>query len=383
MHTFILPTKIIFGSGSLRKIAEVVQPFGKRVLLVTGKKAMRQTGILEKIEKFFSEAKLVLFDKVPPEPSIDNVDEGRAMAKEVKPDVVIGLGGGSVIDCAKAVAGLANKVGKTKDYLLEKRQILSPGLPFIAIPTTSGTGAEVTPNAVLIDRGKLIKQSLRSPYLFSKVAILDPGLTLSLSSELTAYSGMDALCQAIESYVSIGANLITDIFAIKAIELIISSIIGVYKDGKNLILRENMLYGSLLSGIALFNARMGVVHGIAHPLGVIYGLPHGLICGLVLPYSMEFNLKTVAKKYKDVANALGLDVKDLDNETASVKAIEKIKLMLKQLNFPKSLKELGVRKKDFPKIIKDSLPSGSLKANPRKVCAKDINEILTRSWEGG
>ncbi|MCM8757790.1 MAG: iron-containing alcohol dehydrogenase, partial [Candidatus Omnitrophica bacterium] len=299
MHSFFVPTKIVFGRDTLDKIKELISAFGRRVLIITGKKSMQENGILDKIKENLSGFKIIHFNKINFEPTVEDVDEARRLSFK-KVDLVIGLGGGSVLDCAKATAGLLNKKGRTLDYLLEKRKIEKEGIPFVAIPTTAGSGAEVTPNAVLIDRKRKIKMSLRSFYLFAKLAILDPTLTLTLPPKLTAYSGMDALSQAIESYVSKGANHFTDALAIEAIKIIGRSIIGVYKNGEDLSLRENMLYGSLLSGIALFNARMGVVHGLAHPLGVIYKLPHGLICGLLLPYAMEFNLKAVAEKYKEV-----------------------------------------------------------------------------------
>lgn len=382
INSFFVPTKIIFGRDILDRIKELITPYGRRVLIITGKKSMQRVGILDKIKKNLSGFRIIHFNKINFEPTVEDVDEARKISFK-KVDLVIGLGGGSVLDCAKATAGLLNKKGKTIDYLLEKRKIEKEGLPFVAIPTTAGSGSEVTPNAVLIDNKRKIKMSLRSSYLFAKLAILDPVLTLSLPADLTAYSGMDALSQAIESYVSKGANPFTDALAIEAIRLIGRSIIQVYKDGTNLYLRENMLYGSLLSGIALFNARMGVVHGLAHPLGAIYKLPHGLICGLLLPYAMEFNLKAVAEKYKEVAIALGLKVEDFNPQEASLEAIKKIRYFLKEFKFPKSLKILGVEKKDFSKIIKDSLPSGSLKANPIEVTSKDLRRILECAWEGG
>ncbi|MCM8799926.1 MAG: iron-containing alcohol dehydrogenase [Candidatus Omnitrophica bacterium] len=382
MHSFFVPTKIVFGRDTLDKIKELISAFGRRVLIITGKKSMQENGILDKIKENLSGFKIIHFNKINFEPTVEDVDEARRLSFK-KVDLVIGLGGGSVLDCAKATAGLLNKKGRTLDYLLEKRKIEKEGIPFVAIPTTAGSGAEVTPNAVLIDRKRKIKMSLRSFYLFAKLAILDPTLTLTLPPKLTAYSGMDALSQAIESYVSKGANHFTDALAIEAIKIIGRSIIGVYKNGEDLSLRENMLYGSLLSGIALFNARMGVVHGLAHPLGVIYKLPHGLICGLLLPYAMEFNLKAVAEKYKEVAIALNLNVKSFSPQQASLEAIKKIRYFLRELKFPQNLKSLGVKKKDFLKIIKDSLPSGSLKANPIRVCSKDLKRILECAWEGG
>jgi alcohol dehydrogenase class IV len=381
-YNFSLPTTIIMGIDSLNKLPEVCIPYGKRILLVTGRSAMKSTGLSKRVAASLENKgfRTTIFDKVPSEPNLDIVDIGVRCALENDSEIVVGLGGGSALDVAKALAGIANKNTSIKRYMAG-RKVEFRGIPFIAIPTTAGTGAEVTPNAVLLDENKKIKKSVRSPYLFAQTAIVDPKLTLSLPPNYTAYSGADALSHAIEAYTSLNSNFLTDALCIEAIRLIGKSLVKVYKEGLRLDLRENMLYGSLLAGIALFNARAGATHGIAHPLGAIYGIHHGLVCGCLLPYVMEFNLSVaeVQKKYSKIAVALGKDVGNLNFLEGAKIAIAKIRQILSELDFPKNLSELGVRRDDFSKIIEDSMPSGSLKANPKKVNRDDARTILERS----
>jgi len=396
LFNFNLPSKLVMGCGSLGSLTQEVKSLGKRLLLVTGQTAMKRLGILNKVVKMLTDEDITvaLFDKVEPEPCTETVNAGVSLAKKEGCEIVVGLGGGSVLDTAKAIAGIANKEGKVEEFQAG-RKLTSPGLPFIAIPTTSGTGAEVTPNAVLINKKEGIKKSFSNPFLSAKVAIIDPELTIFLPPHITAYSGMDALCQAIESFVSLGSNPLTDSLCRGAIRLIGGSLLKAYREGKDLQAplqrqatlqrvatgqaRIDMSYGSLLGGIALFNARMGVVHGIAHPLGARYGLAHGLVCGLLLPYAMEFNLDVAGDKYAELAPFLGGGTGGTTKIGTAKVAISRIRELLAELDFPKGLGELGVKEKDFPAIAKDSMPSGSLKANPKKVSEKDVVEILKKA----
>jgi alcohol dehydrogenase len=398
VHNFSLPTKIIFGCGSLNLLPQEIHTllkdtksytiFSNKItcLLVTGKCSMKKAGVVERISLLLSSSlniEIVLFDKVEPEVTTDNVEQGVEVAKEAQPDVIVGLGGGSAIDCGKAISGLSGKKnGSVAEYLEGKKEIDTPGIPYIAIPTTAGTGAEVTPNAVLINKEKGTKTSLRSKYLYPQIALIDPELTITLPPKITAYSGMDALSQSIEAYVSLGASVITDAIAVKSVELIMKNILTAYRNGENVSSREGMSYGALLSGIALSNARLGLVHAIAHPLGAVHNIPHGLLCGLLLPYVMEYNkeLPQVAQKYSELAKILPPDEKNNYGSGADC-IIDKIKSLLKELNFPENLRSLGVKKDDFKKIASAALSSsGSIKFNPRKANEKDIEEILNIAW---
>ncbi len=379
---FNLPTKIIAGLGSLNSLADTIRGFGDNVLLITGKNSARQSGLLDRIEKNVSatsEVRLTVFDQVDPEPTCDNVNQAIAAAREKGCDLVVGVGGGSVLDVAKAAAALANK-GNLVEEFMTGRELLFPGIPCIAIPTTAGTGAEVTPNSVLIDRKRQVKESLRHSFMYPKAAIIDAELTVSLPPKLTAYAGIDALCQSIESYVSTGANILTDAIALQSIRLVSMNLRLAYKNGANVQARQNMLYAALLSGIALSNARMGAVHGLAHPLGLKYNLPHGLVCGILLPYVIEFNLNFATTKYSTIAGVMGGLLRGLDKERAAKICIDKTKQLLAEVGFPWRLRELGVKPEDFPQLAKDSLPSGSLKANPRTVLEDDAINILKKAY---
>ncbi|MDD5132646.1 MAG: iron-containing alcohol dehydrogenase, partial [bacterium] len=222
--------------------------------------------------------------------------------------------------------------------------------------------------------------SLRHPFIYPKMAIIDAELTVTLPPKLTAYSGVDALCQSMESYVSTGANILTDSIALQSIRLVSMNLRETFKNGSNVQARQNMLYAALLSGIALSNARMGAVHGIAHPLGQKYNLPHGLVCGVLLPYVIEFNLNFATAKYAAIAGVMGGLLRGLDKERAAKICIDKTKQLLVEVGFPWRLRELGIKPEDFPQLAKDSMPSGSLKANPRVVSEEDVISILKKAY---
>lgn len=380
-YEFNVPTKIISGLGSVNKLPEIVRSFGDNVLLLTGKNSVRQTGLLDRLQTLISstnELRLTLFDRIDPEPECSIVNEAIAAAKEKGCDVVVGVGGGSVLDVAKVSAVLINKEGTVEQYVAGK-EIIFPGIPCICIPTTAGSGSEVTPSAVFIDTKRGVKESIRHNYIHPQFAIIDAELTLTLPPKITAYSGMDALCQSIEAYVSKGSNTLTDAIAMQSIRLIAHSLKDAFKMGNNVNARQSMLHGSLLSGIALANARMGAVHGIAHPLGVKYHLPHGLVCGLLLPAVMEFNANYTLK-YAQVAGLLGGLIRGMDKEKAGWIAIDKIKQLLTDLAFPWKLRDLDVKTEDFPEIARNSMRSGSLKANPRTVTEEDVINILKKAY---
>jgi alcohol dehydrogenase class IV len=377
-YEFNLPTKIIFGWESLRKLPQIMAQYGDKVLLVTGHNSAKKSGVLTSVQSTLEERKIeiILFSQVEPEPSCDTVNSGVRLAKEKKCDVVIGLGGGSALDVAKAIAAISKTEGLIEEFQAGTRILEKPGLPFIAIPTTAGTGSEVTPNSVLINTQKKIKQSFHDPLMFAKVALVDPELTMAMPPQLTAYSGIDALCQAIESFVSKDANPLTDSIAIHAIKLIKDNLLKAYTDGQDKDARIAMSYAALFSGITLTNARMGAVHGIVHPLGVRYHISHGLLCGLLLPAVMKFNLDIAGSKYAEIAAIFGENITGLNNIEAGKKAIPRIKQLLAKLQFPQNLKIVGVMEKTFLQVAKESMNSASLRANPKRVTEQNVVEIL-------
>jgi len=378
--TFLLPTKIILGLGCRRLLGQEAKSFGKRALVLCSKSVSEQSELLQPLLQSLTEVGVAyeLYSGCHGEPTTEQIERGRILAHSLGADVVIGVGGGSVIDTAKAVAGLSLLPGTVKEYLLGK-EVEGTGLPWIAVPTTAGSGAEVTPNAVLSDPDQQIKTSIRSSQWFAKVALVDPELTLGVPSTVTAACGSDALCQAIEAYVSISSSPVTDALAGEAIRRIARSLVKAYCDGQDIVARSDMLYGSLLAGIALANARLGAVHGLAHPIGIRYGIPHGVICGILLPHVMAFNLPWALEKYAQIAEWLEQDITSSTEEMA-LKSVTKVRELLAKIGLPERLREVGVKREDFAFIIERSLPSGSLKHNPRPLDANDLERILTDAW---
>ncbi|MCZ7543117.1 MAG: iron-containing alcohol dehydrogenase [Anaerolineae bacterium] len=361
------PTELITGEGSFAQLPQVVSRFGRCALVVRAPRVSDPTPQLEA-----AGIAVLATDPIDHEPTTGDIEAGLALARAEHAEVVVGIGGGSVMDTAKAIAGLFPHPGTVEEYHTGARKVPGAGLPFIAVPTTAGTGAEVTKNAVLSDPDRHTKESIRHDGWFARVALVDPELTYSVPPAVTAGSGSDALCQAIEAYVSIGAMPATDALAAEAIRLTWRALPTAYHEPHNRAARADMLYGSLLAGLALANARLGGVHGLAHPLGHRFDIPHGVICGLLLPHVMAYNLHDAEAKYAHVAQLMGF----ADAEAA----IDGIRQMLSDINVPLRLRDVHVDRDAFPVIVAESLPSGSLKHNPRPLAAEDVMAILESAW---
>jgi len=384
MWEFYLPTRLIFGKGSLNRLGIEVKSLGEPILLVTGRRALRESGILDRVSRILEKENITfsLYDKVSPEPDTEVVDRGVILVRQNRCKIVVGIGGGSVIDVAKAIAGL----GVEKDFYsiaeyLEgegTKRLNSYGLPFIAVPTTAGTGAEITRNAVIINRHTRSKRSFRSNYLFARIAIIDPTLTLNLPREITASTGMDTLSHLIEGYVSRKSNPLTDILAINGISLVGEALITAYKNGSALEAREKMCLASLLGGIVLANSGLGIAHGVAAFLGALHGVPHGVANGILLSHAIEFNLSSTMQKFKSIATALGEEIKGLTEEEAGSKALTAVERIVRELGIPRSLREFSVKLEDLPELAKKSLTSNSTKGNPREVSYEDLLSLLRR-----
>ena len=364
---FYNPTKIIFGKGAVSKLAEEIRPDESRVLLVTGKSALKSSGFLGKLQNILKDKEVTLFDKVHSEPDTAVVDEGVKIAKDNKCKVVVGIGGGSVLDTAKAVASLMNEpnFASVADFLEVDgtRKLEIPGIGFIAVPTTSGTGSEVTKNSVIINRKLANKRSLRSDLIFARCAIIDPELTLTLPAKMTAETGMDALTHTIEGYTSKNSNSFTDSMALESIKLAQEALAIAVKQPDNYEAREKMSLASLYGGILIANSGVGLVHAISPFLGSLYGTTHGLAVGVLLPYIMEYNSSACPDKL---------------NKTL-ISAVKKIS---KDIGIPSNLKELGIPEKDIPLIAEKSLTSVSIKINAREIDSKNMVELLQRCWVG-
>lgn len=381
---FYLPTRVIFGRGSLNRLGIEVKPLGEPILLVTGKRALRESGVLDRVSRILNKEKIasVLYDQVSPEPDTEVVDRGVTFARQNRCKVVVGVGGGSAIDVAKAIAGLGleEDFASIAEYLEGEgsKKLNSYGLPFIAIPTTAGTGAEVARNAVIINRNTKSKRSFRSNYLFARIAIIDPTLTINLPQEITASTGIDTLTHLIEGYVSRKANPLTDILAIKGISLVGEALTSAYNNGSDLEAREKMSLASLLGGVVLTNSGLGIAHGVSPFLGALYGIPHGVANGILLPRVIEFNLSSSIQKFKSVASALEEKIEGLTEEEAGDKALSAVERIVKELGIPQSLGEFGVELEDLPELAKKSLTSNSTRGNPRQVSYEDLLSFLKK-----
>lgn len=371
---FRVPTKIIFGSGCSARLRDAVEEeiAFSRLLLVTDK-GIADAGILEKINSQLGD--VVLFDEVEPNPKSSTVNKAGDLARKLKPDLVMGLGGGSAMDAAKAVALLATNKGVIEDYEGRAKYTVPP-LPVLAVPTTCGTGSEVTWVTVVTDTERRFKMSIKGPALFPKIALVDPDLLMTLPPPLVASTGMDALTHAVEAYTAKPATFLTDLFASEALKLIFSSLEEAFDDIlNNHTARENQMKGSLMAGIAFGNSDVGAVHCLAEAVGSLYDTPHGVANALFLPYVMEFNLQAAVSRYARIARFAGIE--EENDATAAEALIQKVKSLSRHLAIPRA-QEIGIEGARFLEIAQKSFQNNSNISNPREAGIADYLQILSR-----
>ncbi len=376
MFDILLPTRVLFGPGSTYRLGEEISRIGKRALVITGRRSLAESGQVERITNPLQIAKVeTVWFRVDPEPTVDTVDEARRLIHEEKVDLVVGVGGGSALDVAKAAAGLA-KVDTPAGTFFGAVPLNAPGLPWVAVPTTAGSGSEATKNAVLIDPERKRKASLRNEWWLPVVAVVDPILTMSQPPEVTAGTGFDALTHAVESFTSRWATPFTTALSREAVRLITQNIYTAYDTGRVRASREYMMLASLMAGIALANAGAGAVHALAHPVGVRYGIPHGVACGILLPYIVRFNLAVAHDAYADLAAASAMVPLTADKDEAARKFVVYLEKLRDKLGLPAKLSEAGLKEADITEIADEALLSRSLSANPRRVTRVDLLTIL-------
>jgi len=379
---FATATRIIFGPGTLREVVPLVQRMGKRAFVITGRNSGRAEPLLAALSA--TQISRTTF-AVAGEPTTAVVREGTQRVREARSDVVIAIGGGSVIDAGKAIAALATNQGELLDYLEvvgKGRPLEQPPLPFVAIPTTAGTGAEVTRNAVLASKEHQVKASLRSSLLLPKVAVVDPELTLGLPPELTASTGLDALTQLIEPFVSCRANPMADGFCREGMVRVARSLRRAWDQPDDLAARVDMAAASLLSGLALANAGLGAVHGFAAPIGGTFPAPHGAVCAALLPHVMEANIRALRQRQPD-SEALRRfdDVARLLIGKSTAKAddgVSWLRELCAALRIP-SLRTYGVAETDVKVLCEKAVNASSMKANPLPLLPGELEEILSRA----
>ena len=382
--TVTQPTRIRFGVDAINDLPALVKELGGSKVFLVVDPGLVKAGLVERITAPLTKAKIgfELYDQIDPEPGLKLADNGLKLAKKAKCDCVVGAGGGSAMDVAKAVSILLTNGGKAEDYL-GLGKIKKPGVPKIMIPTSAGTGAEVTFTAVFINEKTKSKGGMNGDPLYPEAAILDPALTVSLPPHITATTGVDALTHALEAFVSTQAHAISDMYALEAIELISSNLVKAYAHGGNMEARSNMLLGSLLAGKALATAGVGLVHAMAYPLGGMFGIPHGLANAVLLPYVMAYNLIGNPGRFAMLAEVMGAKVDGLPEREAAEAGVEFVYRMNQDLGIPASLAELKIPAKKIPEMAKIALTvTRPVENNPRKPSLEDVIRVYETAMEG-
>jgi len=379
---FSSPPLIRFGSGTFNQLGSLMRGLGRRAFIVTGARSLRLSGTYDRLISQLTKEGIeyFIYDRVTGEPDISMVEQGVLLAKQHHTEFIVGIGGGSVLDTAKAIAGLFTNPGSVMDYLEgvgKGYQLVNPSLPWIAIPTTAGTGAEVTRNAVICSRQAHFKKSIRSIHLLPRITLVDPELTLSLPPHLTAWCGMDALTQLIEAYVSKKAQPLPDALALYGISLLADNLLVAYRNGHDLEAREKVALASLLSGLVLANAGLGAAHGLASALGAYYEIPHGLLCAILLPQVMELNLNSSLERYARLGEALTGTRDYKDQLEAANSGLRFIRKLLEALDIPPNLRDFNISKETVPHLARAAFGS-SMSGNPRDLDEEELVSLLYR-----
>ncbi|MFP7225521.1 iron-containing alcohol dehydrogenase [Priestia filamentosa] len=373
---------LITGRNSISKIGEEAKKLESKKAMIITDKVIQQTGLLSRVISSLEEIDLAVdtMDEVMPEPPFENLEQMMIQLEGKEYDLLIGVGGGSVLDATKVLSIMLTNQENVRDLVgIEKVQ--NAGIPTILVPTTAGTGSEVTYNAIFTDVRDKVKKGIVSPYLLPKVAIVDPSLTLTVPPSVTAATGMDALVHAVESYTAIRAGELTDGITLQAIKLISRSLRKAVYNGKNVQAREDMAMGSLLAGISLGNAGVGAVHALAYPLGGKFKVPHGVANSLLLPFVMKYNVVTDLEKFAEVAKALGENIEGLSLREAANCTVYALTQLAQDIEIPSSLKDVGVTAEDIPNLAEEaSKIDRLLNNNPRWLTVKEIEKIYEEAY---
>ena len=378
---FYMPPVSVMGVDCLTEISGYIKENAfKKCLLVTGP-VLTKIGIVARVTKLLDENNIgyAIYNKTKANPTVANVNEGLEILKENGCDFVISLGGGSPHDCAKGIALLATNGGDIRDYEgLNKSS--KPQLPLISINTTAGTASEMTIFSIITDEERHVKMALVDKHMNPVMAVNDPMLMVDMPKSLTAATGMDALTHSIEAYVSTIATPITDACAEKSIELIFKYLKKAVDNGEDIEARDMMAYAEYLAGMAFNNAYLGYVHAMAHQLGGFYDLPHGVCNAILLPHVQEFNAKVSAKKLKNAASIMGVDVSNMTDEQGAKACIDAIKDLSKSVDIPSGLSELGVKESDFDILAQNALKDICGSTNPIVATHEDIVNIYKNAF---
>ncbi|MBU2535048.1 MAG: iron-containing alcohol dehydrogenase [Chloroflexi bacterium] len=381
VNTFLSPNKVIFGNGTVSQVGkEAEQLSAKKALIVTDKGVVK-ADLLADVKDSLKAHNIDfdIFDQVEAEPPARNVDDGARMAVENGVDLVIGVGGGSSLDVAKGISIVVKNKGKILDYAGLELVPLR-GLPKILIPTTAGTGSEVTRVIVVVDEAQHLKAAVHSNMNLADVAIVDPMLTLSMPSKVTADTGVDALVHAVESYVSALATPFSDVLSLEAVRLIAAYLPAAYAKAENIEARYHMSLAATLAGMAFTSSNVGAVHALSNILGIKYHLSHGRANAVMLPYVVDCNKIGSLKKYAAIAQAMGENTEGLTSYQAVEKLVAHIFRLLEIVNIPARLSDYGITKADIPALVEGGMKLSRLFVpNPRNLTEDDVKDIYTKA----
>ena len=382
--TVTQPTSIRFGCGAVADLGVIVKKLGGTQVFLVADPGLEAANLLNRITKPLDDAAIpfTLYTKVDPEPGLLLADQGADLARQAGSDCVVGVGGGSAMDVAKAVSILLTNGGRAEDYL-GLGKIKKLGVPKIMIPTTAGTGAEVSFTAVFINEKTKSKGGMNGDPLYPEAAILDPELTASLPPQVTASTGIDAFTHAIEAFVSTQAHPMSDMYAREAMKLISANLAKAYAHGGNMVARTNMQMGSLLAGKALATAGVGLVHAMAYPLGGMFDIPHGLANAVLLPYVLQYNLIGAPEKYAEVATIMGCDTKGMNHKEAARCLVEAVFELNMEIGIPATLAELNIPAAQILEMARIALTvTRPIENNPRKPTLDDVVSVYQMAMNG-
>jgi len=374
--------KTIFGLGSISQVGVECRNLGASSALIVFDPGLSETGLEPKIQEILKKNRIkpIMFKEIMPEPSPDCADKGAQVAREEKVKCVIGIGGGSAMDVAKAIAVLAKNEGRAEDYI-GLGLVKKPGLPAIMIPTTAGTGSEATFTAVFTMRESKKKGGINSPFLFPHLAILDPELTIELPPEVTAYTGMDALTHAIESYTSRQAHFLSESISIQAIRMITAYLRQAVYQGDEIEARSAMLKGSYLAGLGLAMSGVGAVHALAYPLGALFDIPHGMANALLLPYVMEYNFPGDMEKYAIISEVMEEKELDLSQRDTAAYAAQAVRELSRDIGIPQTLEQINIPEEAIPEMAEGAIKvDRPMMNNPRPMRIQDIEAIYRKAY---
>lgn len=382
---FKMPAKVRFGEGIHTQLGTILKDeMGFSKVFVATDKGIVATGIIDKVKEGLDKGGIEyeIYDELIPDPTIEIVDEAAEVLRKSGADVVLAVGGGSPIDTAKAMCMLQTHEGSVRDYLFGgSKQVTRETMPLVCIPTTAGTGSEMTAASVISNNQDKTKVSVTHENLIPRIALIDPELHMGMPPFITATTGMDALTHAIESYVSLNAEPISDAMGIAAIRMISENIRLATADGSNKVARTNMAIASTIAGVAFMNGGLGVVHGIAQTIGAVAHVAHGVANSLLLPYCMERNVVGNLSKFRNIAIAMGENIDGLSEREAAQAAVDAVFQLAEDLKVPMKLKDVGVTREMFPEIIEGTMEYRLLGVNPCKLKPSDIEEILENAFE--